>query len=463
MNITKQLFFVLSLSLIVTACSVPVNRLGVVEKQIEDGRLVPGNALTKTQLLKSYDHLLERPINAPLSLSLEVDQPYLPLEGGKLVMQIGIASQEPKQIDKSFHFLYLRPRNSDQEVNDLLEVLSEDIANYVGTRGGVSFDWSRSPLKKKGMPKSLIKHENTADLEQMLKRYLVDISGHQNRHFIVLVADHGNLTQSQQQNVLDMASYLRSKGATLSVLALGKQPEFSFLRQLAGKGNGLFSIYVDSFELASWIKEERRYVGANEISDVKISVDLADGVEVLDSIAGPQALMRDSKFVFSLDDFREGEQRVALFRLNVPQGDDRRPLNVAKVRISVFDGNSQRYFETSSSLSVHYSGDLNKIFTQHNPRVDRSLAILQTVEVLVESERLIKAGRPYQAMAEVSKHRNHLEQLATSLKDKQLLEDARALASYEGRLYTHTGGAFQALKEWRDLNFDQHRFFSGLD
>jgi len=456
------IFFILTTTIFLLAACGTKRPLDVIEQQVGENKLVPANAVQKTGLLDAYYHLLAEPENQPVALNLAANKTFISSEGDNIILQIGLASQKPKRTNKQFHYLLMRPTTETPALNRQLESLAKELSEIKTYVHKPTFDWSVSPLDKSALA-PLLQHEEATSMDTFIRRYLIGLDSYNNKHFVIVTADHVGLGQKQQQNVADMAAYLAGKGASVSVVSLGEGPDAAFLLKVAEKGKGLFTLKTQSFQSEDWYKTEENYISANSITDVKIKVSLGKNIRYKRAITGETVNINDDIFTYRLKDFKQGEQRVSLFELTVPLMMLEAQQALASVELSIFDVASARYYADSKTQSVTYSNDLNQINASYNDRVNRSLTILNTADVITEASRLVQASRPYQAMNVISEQKESLSILGSRLNDDELQRDAEILGKYEKRLFDFAGESFQSLKAWKDLSWDKDRFTAAIE
>lgn len=433
-----------------------------IEQQISENKLVPVNVIPKHGILDAYHHLFPEPEKQPVMLNLAVSKNFISSEGDDVILQVGLSSQKPAKSTKQFHYLVVRPWKDAPALNHQLDLLMSELKSIKEYAAAPTFDWSISPISNKGFT-SLSKHEDSLALEKFLRRFLIGLDNYDARHFVIVMADHLQLDQTQKQNIADMADYLAGKGATVSVLSIGESPDIGFLRVVTEKGNGLLSLKTESFRVDDWYKGEESYISASTISDVKIKVSLGKNIRFKQSITGENTNHNNDIFMYMLKDFKQGEQRVSLFELAVPLMMLEAQQELARVELSAYDVASSRYYADSQSVMVTYSNDPNQITANLNDSVGRSLTILNTADAVAHAARLVQNKRPYQAMNVIFEQKASLQTLGNRLNDSQLKRDAEVLGKYEQRLFDFADESFQSLKSWLDLNWDNDRFTAAIE
>src|SRR5215467_1573986 len=81
----------------------------VVEKNLEEGRLVPEQALATMDFLNEYHHPLAPPRRAPAGLDIALERKSVLATGGKVLVQIGISTAVPAIRPVGIHALVFAP------------------------------------------------------------------------------------------------------------------------------------------------------------------------------------------------------------------------------------------------------------------------------------------------------------------------------------------------------------------
>src|SRR5262249_44433110 len=95
----------LALSVDLFGCS----SIGAVEKNLEEGRLVPAEAVATSDFLNEYHHPLSPPRRALAGLDIALERKSVMAKGGRVLVQIGIATASPTLKPVSVHALVFAP------------------------------------------------------------------------------------------------------------------------------------------------------------------------------------------------------------------------------------------------------------------------------------------------------------------------------------------------------------------
>lgn len=128
------------------------------------------------------------------------------------------------------------------------------------------------------------------------------------------------------------------------------------------------------------------------------------------------------------------------------------------VEIDYFDQAARRYQTLKKTGRVTFVLDRNKTLHRANPRVERSLLILQTQQTLQDIVAVIRDKRNYQAIALLARQSAELTAYAAQHRDDELERDANILGQYADRLYDLDTAFFPAITIWRDLSLARNNF-----
>ena len=132
--------------------------------------------------------------------------------------------------------------------------------------------------------------------------------------------------------------------------------------------------------------------------------------------------------------------------------------NTLNVNVEYFDTTTNQYITITKSAKLTFVNSKNETLGKKDPRVSRSLLILNTQDVLKDIVPVIREHRYYRAVAMLTEQRIKLERFGSREKDKELLRDAQILNRYSDKLYNFDETVFQTLKIRDDLSWDSERY-----
>ncbi len=446
---------------LITGCS-GLKSTSIVQSNVEQDRLTPGQSANKALVLDAYQHRLGAPVDAPLAVHAMSQFDFFLREGGTGVVQVGVSTLAPVIGVSHLHVLVVLPRSDD--AGDVTVKLKHffDAATALQQRlppgSTLTVDAGALPPPLKS-PFTALKTEMKGDnLEAILKEYLFVPLANGKHHFIVLIGEHGKLTAGQQQNVVDMAEILVNRGAGVSVLAMGEKTDVAFLAKLSGTGDGVYELLNQELSLAHWFDAVAANMHATRFKELSLTMNFAPGLSLGTKWISDKYLTRDRQITVTVPDLKQGREKVYLVEINVPPETDGTTAALVSVFARYRDMASDKILTAQASKALVYTLDPNLALTKPNPSVQRSLAILKTANVIDEVAVTLRDRRPYKGIAILSKQAQELRALATSVKDEELLRDARILDAYAQQLVSFTDESFQSLKIFRDLSLDTTRY-----
>lgn len=435
----------------------------VMERSLEEGRVVVETDLQEYEILNAYSHLLPEPKDELLKVNLISDQSSFLGEGGNTTIQIGLATKKTTIGASNIHFLGYYPEIQEEESKAELEKLLQSIQqseNSLVTGSTITFDWKREKNRDLTQYDSLLESNNSDSLEKFLRPFLIHPFDGRKHRIILLLGEKLTLSGRSQQNLWDMASILRAKGITVSVLVTGEKPHYVFLEQFVTEGGGQLGIVTDSWDFNDWMRDEINDLHAFELKDIRLKLTLHPRVSIEKKMFQAEHRKGTSTLEINLPSMRSGEQRVFPMTVSIPKKQSEQ-LIVGKVETRYLYPAEPRFYSGSTNLTVRYTDDINKALLEHNPLIQRSLLIIETGRVMKKVTRMLQEKRVYKGMAILAEHGRKLKKVGQQLNDRELLKDAEVFEKYEKRLYKFSEESFQDFKIWMQSNFGEERFKSG--
>ena len=434
----------------------------MVEKNLEEGRLVPQEAVANAEFLNEYRHPLPPPRRAMAGLHIALERRSVLLEGGKLLVQIGVSTSQPPLKPVAVHVLAFSPADP---ARGELEQLGRAIDALRRHAAGFTLDLIQ-PVKGLKTPEpSLV----PAGHEGNLKKFLAGVArqpfeDEKEHHVILLVGSYKGLldlpgvTRRERQDIVDLGRILAAKSVTLSVLSVGAKPDFGLLQQLTDAGSGTFNVATESLDYDAWVREDLRARSAETITEVELTVQTKNGAR-LARVLAPRDLRRsDQSVVYTLPALKQGKQRVLLAELEIPAKHEYPTNEVLHAELKYYVPGARRYFTAQETVGIQYVYDPNLALPQMDEHIARSMLILKTEETVRAVAHELRSRRNYQAIALLTSQSRALRTAGAERKDRELLRDAQVLAKYAERLYDFDGEWLKTVKIWHDLGWDTDRF-----
>ena len=437
--------------------------LAVVEKNLEEGRLVPEEAVATADFLNEYHHPLAPPRRAPAGLDVALERKNVPATGGRVLVQIGISTASPTPKPVNIHALVFAPAEPGPGE---LEQIRKALSAVRAQAGGKSLTVDPiQPVTGLAIEEPrLLPESKDRNLKAFLAAFARRPFDEGEHHFILLVGtykgfvDLPGLDRRERQDLVDLGRILDAKSVTLSVLSVGDKPDFAFLKKLSDTGRGTFNVATGSLDYDAWIKEDLRNRCAETLTEVELVATAGNSARLVRMLAPRKLPYTAQRASYVLPELKQGDQRVLLAELEIPARSQEPTAEVLTAELKYYVPSARRYHKARETVAVQYVDDPNLALPRSNAGIERSLLILETQRTLQSVAGEIRNRRTYQAIALLTRQSRSLRQTGTASKDSELLRDATILSKYADSLYDFDGKMFQTVKIWNDLSWDTERF-----
>lgn len=445
-------------SLLVGCSATPM----IVEKNLEEGRLVPEEAVATADFLNEYHHPLSPPRRAPAGLDIALERKSVLAAGGKVLVQIGITTATPVIRPVSIHALVFAPskpaKGELDQIGRALGAIRGQASNaltvdFVQPVEGLAVEEERF-LSKPG-------DNNLKAFLAAFARQPFDEGEH---HLILIVGSYKGFTDLQglnnrdRQDLVDLGRIIGAKSVTLSVLSVGDKPDFAFLQKLGDAGRGSFAVATESLDYDAWIREDLRNRSAQTLTEIELAATAGSGARISRILAPRRLAYAPARATYGIAALKQGDQRVLLAELEISPRGQEPVIDALTVELKYFSPDARRYYKTRETVAIQYVDDANLALPRSNATIERSLLILRTQTTLQSVAREIRDRRNYEAIALLTEQSRALKRTGLGMKDTELLRDATILTKYADRLYDLDQETFQTFKIWNDLSWDTGRF-----
>jgi len=446
-------------ALLVGCSSTPM----IVEKNLEEGRLVPEEAVATADFLNEYHHPLSPPRRSPAGLDIALERRSVLAAGGKVMVQVGISTAVPPVKPVSLHALVFAPAAPSSA--ELERIGSALAAIRSQARGNALTVDAVQPVSGLAVEEPrLLAGARDNNLKTFLVAFARQSFDEGEHHLILIVGSYKGFTDLQglnnreRQDLVDLGRILGAKSVTLSVLSVGDKPDFAFLQKLGDTAGGTFSVATDSLDYDAWIREDLRNRSAETLTEVELTATAGGGARLARVLAPRFIPSSAERARYALSALKQGEQRVLLAELDIPARGQEPAIEALTVELKYFAPVARRYYKARETVAIQYVDDPNLALPHSSAAIERSLLILETQKTLQSVAGEIRGRRNYQAIALLTRQSRALKRTGGELKDAELLRDATILTKYADRLYDFDGETFQTLKIWNDLSWDSSRF-----
>ena len=147
-----------------SACSSTMN---VVEKSLEEGDLVPEQAIATVDILNEYDHHLPEPRNQLLDIDIAFERSNVMATGDTIHAQISISTKNPAMEATQFHVLVYNPTTLSANSRNKLQETARNVqslANTLPKGSSLTVDVVNQITGLNNQSKSLIMHKSDFSL-----------------------------------------------------------------------------------------------------------------------------------------------------------------------------------------------------------------------------------------------------------------------------------------------------------
>jgi hypothetical protein len=435
--------------------------MDVVEKSLEEGDLVPEQALASVDFLNEYNHHLPAPRNQLVDIDIAFERPNVLATGDTMHVQVGVSTRPPALNATQFHVLIYNPDTLGAAGKAKLQKFASAIrslAPQLPKGSAMTIDMVNKIPGLADNTNSLVSHKNDPNLVHFLRSYARAPLSAGKHHYVLVLAEQGELARAQKQDLVDIANIFHVKSTMLSVVSIGDSPQVAFLQALSNKGQGRFSVVTKRFDTASWFEDELCYANAIKLRDIKLSIQGQHGVTIKKVKSQLAYSLSNNVIDKTIPELIQGRSYVVLSELDIPPVLSPADNQIIRVTVEYFDAEEKRYHTLRKEGKVRYVMDRNQTLNQDNDKVLRSLLILDTQSVLQNVVPVIKEKRYYHAVSMLTAHSIKLNKYTQAHSDQELLRDAEILNQYADHLYNYDEKIFQSLHIWHDLSWDTRRY-----
>lgn len=454
------LVILLPLLAVLSSCATMSNDMQVVQKNIEEGRVVSSVVVKKDNFINQYQHYPDKPGLNGVQLYIDTDRINMPANGGELLVQIGLQTEAPTIEETNIHLLLFNNKSTTfHGAFRQLGIATEAYIRQVGKQSEVTID-SRYKLPDMVGKTALLKSQSEdpqASLLAFLKPYVM--LDYQNKHHIVLVvAADVELSMREQQNIVDMARILNAKGVSLSVLGMVEKANVALFNKMSYVAQGAYRPVTKGFNYQEWINAEVAAANVKTFTDVNLVAAFNDDIRVNKVIAPQNLHQRGQTLRINLPNIKQGQQQTVLLSLNLPAQNLHDEIDLLDLELRYFNPQKQQYVTQDMSQSIFYSKDFNNALPNRNATIRKTKLVLDTQKTLYDVERAVRNKRYYYGVSHLAKQSTRLKVFLQESDDQEIQRDAKILDAYAQQLMRFDEKTFQSFKIWKDLSLDKKRF-----
>jgi Ca-activated chloride channel family protein len=399
----------------------------------------------------TYNFNFPVPVGQSLGTVANVSHKLVSPEGGKVYLQIGLqttdqapATRQPLNIS----FVFDKSGSMEGEKIAYARLAAKQMIDQLGeqdTFSLVTFSSGTGTLIAPGI--AIEKSAWKSQVDQILAgggtniddglswgyRYVQSGFKADRINRVILMSD-GEATEgvTDVETLAQRATSFASDGVSLTTIGVGTGFNEGFMTRLATAGKGTF-YFVNSAEeankaFAGEVTSLQRTVARN----VKLAVNVADGVKVL-NVYGHSSKTEGQSLNVDSNDLILSQSKVILLELQVPAGAEGVEKAIANVKVDFDDVVNGGHKQAVAEAKVAYTSDAARRDAGMDSKIASSVIILQTASVLIRAAGLLEGNQRAQAKAELLQQYETLQTKAAELKDADLANEVVNLKQYLDR------------------------------
>jgi len=442
----------------VTACNTHTARMDFVNQNVSEDRLVGKEAVESADILNQYHHGYA-PIEKEMAINIDLDRSHVLASGGELYAQIGVIAKPASSKAANVHVL-IYDETADRETHQKFnqQFIGKIVEKISLSKGPISLTVDTAYQRPNWLKQPALVAGNFSSLEEFLKLIAQKNSASEVNHFILVLGDMNRPSKVMRQNMVDLASLIKTSGSKMSIVNIGEKPEFELLDAIVNRSAGRLSFNNEFFDAASWITEELQFIHASSYKEVQIKVVPMEGVELVEVLSPKNIQIVNNRIQTNIPVLMSGDELVLLAKLKIPAMKSEKQRGLLHVALDYFQPEQQRYKNIQQDAVYGYGLDRNDCIPYLHGRVARSKLILDTHKTIANTANVIKQGRNYQAIALLNEQGTRLINYTGTNEDRELARDLTILNKYASNLYAFQGESLQGMKTWWDMTWNRDRY-----
>jgi Ca-activated chloride channel family protein len=260
---------------------------------------------------------------------------------------------------------------------------------------------------------------------------------------VILVSD-GNPKDgpSSPAELADMGRDLRDKGCSVTTVGLGNDYNEDVMVSIAEASGANYYYVKDAEKLPGVFEEELGQVKNAVAQDLRIIIEVPDGVEPIEIVGMPEVHFKGGKATIRIGSFYASQRRDILVRCRIksPQGDSAAIGNVHVTYTTPGDG---RQCQSDAAASVNFTDQEKEADKSVDTAVETRVAFARNSAARQKALDLQDAGKLQEAARVLKDQAASDAALAPVLKSDKLATESANLDSVAGQLNAATpmGGA----------------------
>ena len=400
----------------------------------------------------SYNFNFPIPAGQALGAVANVSQAALAPEGGRVYLQVGLQTTDKLPATRrplNVSFVFDKSGSMAGEKIEYSRLAAASMVDQLGEQdlfSLVTFDSTVSTLlapafavDKESMKARIagITEGSSTNIDGGLAEGYQHIKstydqGKINR--VILMSDgEANVGITDAQTLGRRAADFAARDISLTTIGVGLGFKEDFMTHLATQGGGTF-YFVNSQPdaqqaFAGEIKTLQRIVAR----DVKLTIDLAEGVQ-LKQVFGHTSSTAGQSLNVDSNDLIAAQSKVLLLELEVPAGAEGAEASIAKVSVDFDDVTFGGAKNAAAEAKVRFTADAQAQANSRDSRVASSVINLQAASALLLAAERLDTGDSSGAVTALREQHTLVATKADELADQDLLDLAAVLKRYIDRI-----------------------------
>ncbi len=274
---------------------------------------------------------------------------------------------------------------------------------------------------------------------------------------VILVSDGiANVGPSSPEELADMGRDLREKGVSVTTVGLGGDYNEDTMTAIAEASGANYYYVRDAENLPSVFEKELGEVKNAVAQDIRIIIELPDGVEPIEIVGMPDVHFDGNKATIRLGSFYASQQRDLLVRCRIksPQGDS---ADVGHVHISYTAPGDGKDCESDADATVKLTDNQDDTAKSLNTDVETKVVFGRNAVAREKALDLQDRGQ-LDAAAQVLKDQAAADsQAADKLGNDKLSKESASLSAVAGQFAAPSGGAQLDNAQRKDFQYENYK------
>jgi Ca-activated chloride channel family protein len=228
---------------------------------------------------------------------------------------------------------------------------------------------------------------------------------------IILLSDGlANVGPSSAQALGDLGRSLAGRDMTITTIGLGLEYNEDLMTELAAQSGGNSYFAKSSRSLAEIFAADLEDAVAITGRHVRLRITCGDGVKPIRAV-GRRGEVRGQSLEAYIDNLY-GDEKYALFEIEVPSGHDGYELIVGSVEAEYVDAVTDTAVTLASAVNVVYTRDENAVAVNRDSEISAQAELAKNAEIREEAVRLADEGRSVEASEMLKERTEYLRSAA---------------------------------------------------